>query len=242
MASHSRSREREDERHLSLRTLVIASLASFTAAIITAQFAPSGTPIAAAVTPVLVALVSELLHRPTKHIAERLTSDRPGALPEGMGAGSPATERRDDLPDRAPAEPGSEAKPGAEEAAPVRVYGSGAGRKRRRIAIGVVATTAVLAFAIAAAALTLPEIIAGESLGESERGTSIFGGKSRRQSDDPQQQEQPATTPTTTTEPSTETTEEPPPDDQRRQLQGTTPTQTTPVPPTTTAPPQQPQP
>ena len=97
MASRPQTRGREDERRLSIRTLVIASIASLTAAIVTSHFWTAGTPIAAAVTPVLVSLVSELLHRPTEKIAERLTSDAPAL-------GRPAPMRR--APERGRAEPG----------------------------------------------------------------------------------------------------------------------------------------
>ena len=69
MAS-SRKDEREEERRFNLRTLVIASSASATAAVVTSQLWIAGTWIAAAATPVLVALISELLHRPTEKIAD----------------------------------------------------------------------------------------------------------------------------------------------------------------------------
>jgi hypothetical protein len=237
MASHSRKSAREDHRRLSVRTLVIASAASFTAAIVTAQFSTAGTPVAAALTPVLVTLVSELLHRPTEQIAQRITSDRPAVLPEGAGAGPPPTRREEELPARAPTEPGTQPQPGAAERAPMRVYGKPPGR-RRKIAVGVVAVTALLAFAISAAALTLPELIAGESVGRDDRGTSIFGGKSKKKDD---REEQPqSTTPTETVEqPQKTVTETVPEEQEEKKKQQTTPTETT---PTTPAPQQQPQP
>src|SRR4051794_25895494 len=97
MSSPPRSREREEERHLSLRTLAIASLASASAAIVTSQFWAGGTPIAAAVTPVIVALVSEMLHRPTEAIARRITSERTAILP-------PHTLQKEPPPDGPPRE------------------------------------------------------------------------------------------------------------------------------------------
>src|SRR3954449_3616002 len=147
MSSPPRSREREEERHLSLRTLAIASLASATAAILTSQFWRGGTPIAAAVTPVIVALVSEMLHRPTEAIARRITSERTAILP----------------PDILEQEPPQDEEPSPRrEEPPVRVYGKQrVPRRRRKIAVGVVVSTAVLAFAIAAFALTVPELITG---------------------------------------------------------------------------------
>src|SRR3954465_5402088 len=49
---------------LSLQTLVIASAASVTAAMVTSRLFAHGTIYVSAVTPVIVAAVSEMLHRP----------------------------------------------------------------------------------------------------------------------------------------------------------------------------------
>ena len=87
----SQSRTREEERRLNLRTLVFASIGSAAAAIITSQFWIAGTPIAAALTPVIVALVSELLHRPTEKIAGKFTAET-DALPESRRPQPPARD------------------------------------------------------------------------------------------------------------------------------------------------------
>jgi hypothetical protein len=105
MASQAPTRTREEERRLSLRTLAIASVASAVAALVTSHFSTAGTPIAAALTPVIVTLVSELLHRPTEKIAERMTGDREAILPDAAGAAPPPPPSADPLPPRAPAEP-----------------------------------------------------------------------------------------------------------------------------------------
>jgi len=195
MSSPPRSREREEERRLSLRTLAIASLASATAAIVTSQFWAGGTPIAAAVTPVIVALVSEMLHRPTEAIARRVTSDRSALLPADV-------LRRQRPWDKPKREEPFRKEPSREEP-PVRVYGTHrTPRSRRKIAVGVVATTAVLAFAIAAAALTLPELIAGHSVTGKDRNTTLIPTKKKSSSDEEQQ------TPTTTQQQGTQTTPE----------------------------------
>ena len=77
MASSPRSdREREEERRLNMRTLTIASVASASAAAVTSQLWIAGTWIAAALTPVLVALISEAMHRPTERIARAWTTER----------------------------------------------------------------------------------------------------------------------------------------------------------------------
>ncbi len=238
---------------LSARTLVIASIASLSAAVITSYVSTRGTPIAAAVTPVIVALVSELLNRPAAVIAQRLTVET-DALPEAAGAGPPPPRRetrgeaaRDDEatrpddrtsatealaagdPTRAteplaaddPTRPtealgaGRRARTG-EQAATLRQTpserpvtastpgegnGSGAGpprsggprgdgrgpdgmrvyagQPRRGLPWKAIAVTAALAFLIAASLLTLPELLAGQSVGAGDRGTTFFGGKSR---------------------------------------------------------------
>ena len=198
MSSHT-LREREEERRLSVRTLAIASVAAAAAAIITSQFWTAGTPIAAAITPVIVALVSELLHRPTEKIATRMTVERTRVLPP-KGVGPPEPE--------APVEPEQ----------PVSVYRrEPAPRRGRKIALGVVITTAVLAFAVAAAALTIPELITGGSIGKGDRDTTLFGGRDKRDDETPEvsppittpDEEQPQPeTPTETTPPLTETAPE----------------------------------
>jgi hypothetical protein len=230
MASHPRTRGREDERRLSIRTLVIASIASATAAVVTSQFWAGGTPYAAALTPVIVTLVSEMLHRPTEKIVERFTSEREAMLPEAGGA-APPPRAREDVPTRVPAEPGSGQVPGPTDRrpiepdlepvdtapGPVRTYKQPAPR-RRRIAAGVVLATGVLAFAIAAAAITVPELIAGQSIGKSDRKSTFFGGHPASK---PKEQQ---TTPSQT---QTQSTQEQPKDQQKKQQkkQSTTPAQ-----------------
>ena len=215
MASPSRTVEREEERRHRTRTLVIASIASATAAVITSQLWIAGTWIAAAMTPVLVTFVSELLHRPTERLARRLTTAREEVVPD-------------------PSEP----RPAETPSAPVRVYRAAPSTRRRRIAVGAVLGTAALAFVIAVAALTLPELVAGGSIGKGDRGTTFFGGKKRGDGDDrersshtsseeQQRQEQPSETPTTTA-PGGEETETTPTE--------TAPTETLPTSPTEPAP------
>jgi hypothetical protein len=214
MASSPRG-QREEERRLNLRTLAIATIASAVAAAVTSQLWFAGTWLAAAITPVLVSLVSELLHRPTEVIARARTSDRrvvrdraapaprvtvpretardrgrpserPPRRPDGQAAGRPGPPAGE--PDPAAPRPG--------EAGPVRIYRQPAGRPpRRRIAYGVVAATAAIAFVIGVVALTTTELIAGESIGRSGHRTSIgIGGSSDRQADRDERDRQPSDT------------------------------------------------
>ena len=159
-------RTQEEERRLNARTLAIASAASASAAAVTSQLWIAGTWIAAAVTPLLVALVSELLHRPTERLARAITSDRPALVL--------------DDPDERP-EPEVHADPDAPRAGPVRVYRQPApAPSRRHIAYRVVALTTLLGLVIGALALTAAELIAGQSIGKSDSATSLVGGKSRK--------------------------------------------------------------
>src|SRR5918999_391730 len=125
MSSHSRTAEREEERRLNMRTLVIASAASAAAALLTSQLWIAGTWIAAAMTPVIVSLVSELLHRPTERIARSFTGERgslgAGSLAAAAGAGRPAGPGADPLPDRAPMEPWARAGVALGPAPPIEV-------------------------------------------------------------------------------------------------------------------------
>jgi hypothetical protein len=185
-----RTSEREEERRFNLRTLVIASAASATAAVLTSQLWIAGTWLAAATTPVLVTLISELLHRPTDRIAERLTTDRPAlrrdrvepsetATPPPADEPAPPSEPappREPAPSRGPVEPGP---------APVRVYrSSGAQPRRRKIAVGAVLGTSALALLIAVVVLTVPELLAGGAIGKSDSRTTLFRGDREPKSSD----------------------------------------------------------
>jgi hypothetical protein len=231
MASSTRSemlREREEERRLNMRTLVIASFASAAAAAVTSQLWIHGTWIAAALTPALVALISEAMHRPTERIARAWTSDRPAL---GAGASRHADQPApadEPLPPRAARKPLSPRAapgpaPGGSRAAgapgPVRVYRQPTDRgPRRRSALGVVAATAAIAFLIAVAALTAGDLISGGSIGKGSGSTTLFSTGSKKK-EQPQKDVAPAqTTPeqTSTSEPPPTTTgtapEQPPSD------------------------------
>jgi hypothetical protein len=212
MSSQARS-TREEERRINLRTLAIASIASATAAVITSQFWINGTPYAAAVTPVIVAIVSEMLNRPTEKIAGRLTAET-DALPEAAGAEPPPpseeTNPRPALEDRPPLQRGP-VRPRDRSSGTVRVYrqpSKTAVRARRGLPWRTIAVTAALAFAIAAAVLTISELVAGQSLGKGDGSTSILGNNRKRSSDDDKQPAQTESSPQQTV-PQTTTPKEP---------------------------------
>src|SRR5687767_4566824 len=151
---------------LTLRTLTVASAASMTAALVTSRLFPPGTVFAAALTPVIVAAVTEFLHRPVDLVTqlreerrtmvlesrerERVPGDQPlrGAPDFAQGDDAPADAASGHAngprrPDRGRAQP------------PVRIHG----RSRiRRVHPKVWIATGLVAFAVAAAALTLPEL------------------------------------------------------------------------------------
>jgi len=183
----SQARTREEERRFNVRTLVFASIGAAVAAILTSQFWIAGTPIAAAMTPVIVALVSEMLHRPTEKIAQKLTTET-DALPESAGAAPP------------PDKPGPPARD-------VTVYTSQ--KQSRDLPWGKILATGAIAFVIGVGILTLPELIAGQSLGKGNGTTSILGNnRDRDRNDDeeeaPEQQE--TVTETVPAEPAPQTT------------------------------------
>jgi hypothetical protein len=228
-----RTSEREEERRFNLRTLVIASAASATAAVLTSQLWIAGTWLAAATTPVLVTLISELLHRPTDRIAERLTTDRPAlrrdrvepsetATPPPVDEPAPPSEPtppREPAPSRGPVEPGP---------APVRVYRSSAAQPRRRkIAVGAVLGTSALALLIAVVVLTVPELLAGGAIGKSDSRTTLFRGDREPKSSDKDKQQAPSKT--RDDQQSTEPTTAPPSDEETATETTTTTTTTTPT-------------
>jgi hypothetical protein len=183
---------REDNPdRLSLRALAIASAASATAAVITSHLWAPGTALAAAVTPVVVAIISELLNRPAEHVS-RIRASRRDALLGGVQA--PGYDRQ-----HAGERPDTSAGRGAGESA------------RRRPHLKIALVTAALAFIIAVAALTLPELIFGRAVA-TNRGTTIFGGAPAPEEAVPPTQTTPATTSTAPAEQAPpQTTTTPPP-------------------------------
>jgi hypothetical protein len=230
MPPATHSVEREEERRLNTRTLTIASVASASAAAVTSQLWIAGTWIAAALTPVLVALISEAMHRPTERIARAWTSE-----PEAYSSRAISPTRAE--PTAVTGTPG-----------PVRVYRTGdSGRgsptllTKRRIAIGTVAATAAIACAIGLVTLTTVDLVSGGSVGKGSSRFTLGGGGSSKATDEQddssrqQQQEQsPRQQESTPSDQAPETTQ-PAPEEQP-------PTDTAPVPPPTETPPGEPVP
>ena len=173
-AEPQRSEIREPREGLSVQTLIIAAISSGIAAIVVSHVWERGTILASAMTPVIVALVSEALKKPVQ--SERLRSGvrsvssrpRSGRTPTVLAPPAPGIDE------------GLRQRDEGREAGPVRVYSSGSNRRgggpRRRLHPRVAVATGLIAFLIAAAALTLPELLFGGSVGGGDRSTTYFGG------------------------------------------------------------------
>lgn len=199
---------------LSVRTLAIASAASLTAAIVVREVWGPGAIIGAAMTPVIVALVSESLNKP----AERITTI--------------AAVRRDRtrIHERGPQVTQLEPPPVVAEEDRFGIWSDAEPRRRRldpkhvRIALA----TGAVAFAIVAIGLTASELVFGGSVTGGSK-TTVFGGAkhgSASKSDD-------RTTSTSTTEDTSTGAEEAPAETSTEE---TPPAETTPTEPTETAP------
>jgi hypothetical protein len=174
---------------LSLVTLLISSLAAVAAAIVVPMFWERGSLIATAVTPMVVAVVSEALNRPAKAIqtvAPRVTRrTATGAAvrrqtPTGVGARGEGPEqlppRRDD---------------------PFGLYAEE--RPRRRLPLRIAVLTGLLAAVIGAGVVTASELaVFKHSIGQPSRSTGLWGGKARKSTPTPT----PTPTPTETATPS----------------------------------------
>jgi hypothetical protein len=167
------SPEKEDKGSgLSLQTLLISSLAAVAAAVVVPTFWERGSLIATAITPIIVAVVSEALHRPAKAITAvtpRVTrrSATGAALrsqqPTGVGSRGEGPEqlppRRDD---------------------PFGLYEDERPRKRS-FPLRLAVITGLLAAVIGAGVVTASELaIFGHQIGNSDRSTGLLGGKAKK--------------------------------------------------------------
>ncbi len=217
---------------LSVTTLVIASLSSLAAAIFIHEFWQGGAILGAAITPIIVSIVSELLRKPTDRVTAVVAQRAPvrgrassasASAPAPVGV---APEERDD---------------------PFGLREADRGRRTRRVRrrnLGLAFATGLAAFALAGFLLTGTELVIGNPLGGgsssgssgSGGGTTIFGGSSGRDdAEDEEERPQEETTQrtpapegeTSPTEPAPETPETPSPE---------TPAPETPAPEGTTPP------
>jgi hypothetical protein len=200
---------------LSLQTLAVASAASVTAAMVTARLFPPGTIYASALMPVLVAAVSELLHRPANRVSAlreqrrtlvresrqvqraRVLGDEPSPL-----RGAPDWARGEDAPEPGFASTTNGNGDAADPLAGVQIHGRTRRPRPPRIHPRAVVATGLAAFAIGAAAITLPELIFGGSLATTHD-TTYFGGGKRQAATTPKPTQQQKTQTNTVTQTTT---------------------------------------
>jgi hypothetical protein len=163
---------------LSLQTLLISSLSAVVAAVVVPTFWARGSLIATAVTPIVVALASELLNRPAKAItaaapkvARRSATGAALRSPQPTGVGA-----RGEGPERvAPGAPPWSRDP--ED--PFGLRAEEAPRRRLPVKLGIV--TGLIAAVVGAGVVTASELaVFGHSIGHSSRETSLFGGSTKK--------------------------------------------------------------
>jgi hypothetical protein len=221
------SKEKGNAGGLSVKTLLIAGAASAIAAFVIPVFWRPGTVFAAAMTPIIVALVTEALRRPV---------DTVSSVTVRRTARGTAVLERPEQPSDEPFDP--LAPPTAEELARLNAPAPAPPRVERRRwltprqwKIGI--ATGLVAFLGAAAVVTASELaIFGDSVTSGRDRTSLFGG--RRADATPT----PTPTPTGTATPTPTPTETATPTPTPTATPSATPTET----PTATATPTEPTP
>jgi hypothetical protein len=196
------SPEKQDKggSSLSLQTLVISSLAAVAAAIVVPTFWERGSLVATAITPIIVAVVSELLNRPAKVITSSVPkvtrrSATGAALrsqqPTGVGA-------RGNGPEQLP--------PRRED--PFGLYEPE--RPARRFPLRLAVITGLLAAVIGAGVVTASELaVFGHQIGNSHRSTGLLGGTTKKSTATPTPTATPTATKTATETPTPTATETP---------------------------------
>jgi hypothetical protein len=201
--------QKEKSSGLSVQTLLISAVAAVAAATVVPMIWERGTILATAMTPVIVALVSEGLRKPVQtvsavapRVARRSGTGaavrrfEPAAAetvhPERVGARGDGPERFEPLPGHL-----RDDAPSVRDDDPFGLRkADGAGRPRLKIAL----ITGLLAFVIAGGALTLTELAAGGSVSSNQR-TSLFGGSTKKSKSKAKEDATPTPTPSATQTP-----------------------------------------
>jgi hypothetical protein len=160
----------EKKSGISIQTLVISALAAVAAAVVVPLIWERGTLVATAMTPVIVAVVSEALRKPAQAIstvAPRVTRrSATGAAVRSTEAYEPPTEAFDPLP---PSERGVETRSDD----PYGLRSSPKPRHHWKIALA----TGALAFAVAVVLLTSSELVFGGPATKDNGRTTFFGSR-----------------------------------------------------------------
>jgi hypothetical protein len=172
---------------LSIQTLVISSLAAVAAAVVVPMFWERGSLLATAVTPVIVAIASELLRKPTQVV----TAVAPKVV-RRTGTGT-AVHAQETAAVGGRQRPGG-ADTGAEQVAEVPPGGISADdpfglraaqRPRRRLPLRLAVVTGLLAAVIGAGVVTASELaVFDHSVSSGNHRTSLFGGSTKRSTKD----------------------------------------------------------
>ena len=209
---------------LSIQTLLISAVAAVAAATVVPMIWEHGTILATAMTPVVVALVSEGLRKPVQHVstvAPRVTRRsgtgaavrrfEPAAArtrdPDQVGAHGQGPERFEPLPEHlredAPALSGDDP------------FGLRKASRMPRPRLKIALVTGALAFFMAAGVVTASELALFGGSVSSDRRTSLFGGQKSESSQSEDENADDEATPTATPEgaatPTPEATETPVP-------------------------------
>jgi hypothetical protein len=213
----------EKKSGISIQTLIISALAAVAAAVVVPMIWDRGTLFATAMTPVIVAVVSEALRKPAEAIstvAPRVTRR------SATGAAVRAPERFEPFDPLPPDE--LDEPPAVREDDPFGLRAAPAPRHHWKLALA----TGAVAFVIAAVFLTSSELVFGGAATRDGR-TSLFGGNNATPTATasptatPEQDEEATPTATPTPSPTATATETPAP-------QNATPTPTVTATPTAT--------
>ena len=163
---------RKHQSGLSIKTLLIAGAASATAALVVPLFWEPGTVFAAAMTPVIVSVVSEAIKRPTEKVSAVATRRANGG---GVILEPPPQEPFDPL--APPSREELEALP--ETTSERAVHRRPLTGRQWKLAL----VTGLVAFLGAAAVVTASELVAGDPVSQGGSGTTFFGNAEKRRAD-----------------------------------------------------------
>jgi hypothetical protein len=212
---------------LSIKTLLIAGAASAAAAFVVPMFWRPGTVYAAAMTPVIVALVTELLNRPV----ETVSAVKVRRTARGAAILEPPPEEPFD-PLAPPSTEELEVLPETSEA-PRTVHRRPLSARQWKLALA----TGLVAFAAVAAVFTASELLAGDSISGSGTRTTFFGGAEKKRDQPAESSEERDERKEATPTPTPKATETPTPTPTPDATPTPTPTPTTEAEPAPAAPP-----
>jgi hypothetical protein len=185
---------------LSLQTLIISSLAAATAAIVVPTFWQRGSVIATAFTPIVVAIVSEVLRRP----ADKITAVTPRVTRRSATGAAVRSEQPTGVGSRGEG-PEQVSRWGTEDD-PFGLRQPPPGRRRFPWRLALI--TGLIAAVIGGGVVTASELaIFGHQIGNSNRETGLLGGTPRDSSSGDDEEATP--TPTATEDAEETATEEP---------------------------------